>query len=243
MSGRAEWLQRRRELAWEHGRQLRNRLLSEYSKTYTISRVPPPAKIIDELLTDFLGAELRYDPLPSKVFAQTEWMSSSGRPRVTVNSVTSDIEGVRDADGVQNVAKWHETMHVVDDLHIVRMDLQVPLRGFAPPKIVCLRSPGVAPAPDVRSREFLAEEAGRAAAVSHEALADSDAFRELCALAARSQGAITQAWPLLYRSAADIGVNITALTRQLSLEGRISLQGSGGREVHVQPALIRLVEV
>ena len=134
MSGRAEWLQRRRELAWEHGRQLRNRLLSEYSKTYTTCRVPPPAKIIDELLTDFVGAELRYDPLPSNVFAQTEWVSSSGRPRVTVNSMTADIDGVRDAEGVQNVAKWHETLHVVDDLHIVRMDLQVPLSGFAAPK-------------------------------------------------------------------------------------------------------------
>jgi hypothetical protein len=242
MHSRAEWLQRRRELVWEHGRQQRNRLLFEYSKAYGASTVPPPAKVIDELLTDFLGAELRYGPLPSSVFAQTEWISDTGKPRVTVNSMTADIEGVRDAEGVQNVAKWHETMHVVDDLHVVRLELQRTLPGFTAPKIVCHRSPEVGLAPEVRKREFLAEEAGRAAAVCHEALAQSEAFLELCHLAARSCGPIPQAWPLLYRSAADIGVNISALTRQLSLEGRISLQGPGGREVHVQPALIRLVK-
>ena len=243
MNSRAEWLQRRRELAWEHGRQLRNRLLSKYAETYIPSTVPPPAKIIDELLTDFLNAELRYDPLPSNVFAQTEWIRRSGRPRVTVNSMTADIEGVRDAAGVENVAKWHETMHVVDDLDVVRTDLQTALPGFALPTIVCLRSPGLGLAAVVRTREFLAEEAGRAAAVSHGALAKSEAFLELCDLAGSSLGSIAQAWPLLYRAAADIGVNITALIRQLSLEGRISLQGPGGREVHVQPALVRLVGV
>lgn len=240
MQRRAEWLQKRRELAGERGRQLRDELLTQFARTYDCSTTPPPAKIGDEIITDILGAELRFDPLPTNIFAQTEW--ARGRARVTINSRTADIRGVRDAEGVQNVAKWHEAMHVVDDLHVVRLDLQTTLPGFTAPKIVCLRSPEVGLAPEVRKREFLAEEAGRAAAVSHEALAQSGAFLELCHLAARSCGPIPQAWPLLYRSAADIGVNIAALTRQLGLEGRISLQGPGGRDVYVQPSLIQVVE-
>ncbi len=45
--------------------------------------------IVDELLTDFLGVTLRFDPLPLQVYAQTEWKDS--RPVVTVNSLTEQI--------------------------------------------------------------------------------------------------------------------------------------------------------
>ncbi len=240
MDGRAEWLEQRRRLAWEHGRRVRDDLLSEFANRYAELKVPPPAMIIDELLSDFLDVELRYDPLPSNVFARTECVG--GRLRVTVNSMTSNIRGVRDSEGVQNVAKWHEAIHVIDDAEVVRSDLQPSLPGLTGTKIVCYRTPAGARSQVELSREFWAEEAGRAAAVSHEALKLSVSFAELCELASSRHGPISEAWPLLYRSAADIGVNITALVRQLSLEGRISLQGADGRDVHVQPALMRVME-
>ncbi len=240
MHSRAEWLQKRRQLAWERGRQLRDDLLTRFATRYGCSTTPPPAKIIDEFLTDFLGARLYYDPLPTNVFAQMEWVN--GTPIVTVNARTADIRGVRDAEGVQNVAKWHEAIHVVDDAELVRNDLQLALPDLGRTKIVCYRSPAGARSPDELSREFWAEEAGRAAAVSYEALMRSRPFVELCELARCKHGPISQAWPLLYGASEDIGVNITALTRQLSLEGRISLQGPGGKDVHVQPALMRLAK-
>ena len=241
MTRRSEFVHERRKRAWAHGRHVRDGLLADFRRKYG-HEPPAPALIVDELITDFLHCGLEFLPLPLNLQAETE--CSGDCPRVTVNSLMSLIPGVRDGPGVEKVAMWHEVFHIVDDLDALRTPASSALPGFSdPPRIRCYRSGGLGRTQEVLAREFWAEEAGRAAAVSHEALADSGAFRELCELAARSQGAIAQAWPLLYRAAADIGVNITALTRQLSLEGRISLQGPGGREVHVQPALLRLAEV
>ena len=239
MHSRAEWLQKRRQLAWERGRQLQSDLLTRFATTYGYSTTPPPAKIGDEVITDILGAELRFDPLPANVFAHTEWVR--GRPRVTINSRTADIRGVRDAEGVQNVAKWHEIIHLVDDAEVVRTDLQGLLPGFQGSRIICYRKPEAHLSSSALSREFWAEEAGRAAAVSHEALSRSDAFRELLDLGARAHGPVRQGWPLLYKAAGDIGVNISSLVKQLTLEGAIAIAGKN--DVVVQPRLPEVREV
>jgi len=159
---------------------------------------PPPGLIIDELLTDFLGASLRYDPLSPKVYAQTKW--KDGRPLVTVNSLTGKIPGVKDEVGVQNVAKFHEAVHVDRDLPALKAGPQATLPGFeVAPKIVCYRGAGQRKRWDrlpsgqgvIDSgslRQFWAEEAGRAAAISYQALARSDAFQGFLRLA-QSSGA------------------------------------------------------
>ena len=96
---------------------------------------PPPAKIADQLLTDFLGANLRFDPLPLNIYAQTEWKDD--RPVVTVNSFTGQIPGVKDIEGIQNVAMLHEAVHVERDISELKSGPQLTLPDFGPPtKIV-----------------------------------------------------------------------------------------------------------
>lgn len=237
----AEFVRERRRRAWARGREIRDSLLKAYHQEYGLESSPPPAKIINELLTDFLKVSLVFDPLPCDIFAQTEW--ADGRPLVVVNSLTAKIAGVRDAEGVQNVAKWHEAIHIADHLDLIRPTEQCTLPGFEPTKIICYRSGTRALTGEALSREFWAEEAGRAAAVSLAALRRSEAFRELCNLASLDPGPVRRAWPLLYRAGADIGVNISALVKQLRLEGWIGLDGEAGRQmVYVQPALLGFVE-
>lgn len=158
---------------------------------------------------------------------------------VRVNTLTAQIPGVKDAEGVQNVGKWHEVVHVVRDLDALKVAPQSCLPGFeAGPVIACHRSVKRAGPPGESQREFWAEEAGRAAAVSLPALARSEAFQRLWRPGRRSSGPSVEAWPLLYRAAEDIGTNISALVKQLTLEGLIVLVRQEGREqVYVQPAL------
>ena len=85
--------------AWNYGRALRNDLVSRFREEYSVDVPRPPALIIDELLTDFMGVSLNFDQLPLDIFAQTEW--KDGRPLVTVNSLTGNMTGVKDASGVQ----------------------------------------------------------------------------------------------------------------------------------------------
>ena len=238
--------------AWDYGRTLRNQLVSQYREEYGVDVPPPPALIVDELLTDFMEASLAFDPLPLEIFAQTEW--KDGRPLVTINSLTGKISGVKDATGVQNVAKFHEVVHVDRDLPELNIGPQLSMPELGPPaKIVCHRGFGQM-RPSRRQqprtpgnaswREFWAEEAGRAAAVSYEALGRSDAFRAFIRL--RQIGSVAangERWTLLYQAAEDIGVNISALVKQLGLEGQIVVQKEGGRQViHPQPSLMVIME-
>ncbi len=240
MMRKDEWVRRRRDEAWARGRDLRNDLLKQYKERFEVDESPPPAKIIDELLTDFLGAKLRFFPLASDRFAETRIVD--GDLTVIVNSETARVPGVKDAQGVESVAKWHEAIHVVDDLDVLRegQGPQVPLPGIdAARELVCRRGLARSTNSGEAAREFWAEEAGRAAAVSLPALRQSAAFLELLDLAGRSPGPVPGAWPLLYRAAEDIGVNISALKTQLTLEGLIVVDSVGGKSVvHVQPTLL-----
>lgn len=62
MSSRPDFVRQRRQEAWAFGRELREGLLAEYQRAYGIQTPPAPALIIDELLTDFLKVDLKYDP-------------------------------------------------------------------------------------------------------------------------------------------------------------------------------------
>lgn len=233
----ASWVEARRKEAWAQGRALSDRLVGEYCQRYDLKTPPPPASIIDELLTEHLLVRLAFDSLPLDRFAETSMRD--GEIWVTINSETASIDGVRDAQGVQNVAKWHEAIHVVDHSGVLRdMSSQLTLDGMsAGPPIVCYRSGGLRAndqSQDERAREIWAEEAGRAAAVSIAALKRTAPFQELMELGRRSRGAVRAGWPLLYRSAEAISVNPSALVKQLSLEGLIAIEAG---DVFVQSDL------
>ncbi|HXF50744.1 MAG TPA: hypothetical protein VNM43_03565 [Dehalococcoidia bacterium] len=233
---RIELVAANRRAAWAYGRSLREELLAKYREEFGLAAAPAPAKVVDELFP-YLGASLRFEPLPLDRFAET--VVVDGRPLVRVNERLRDIPGVKDAHGVENVAKWHELVHVARDLDVLRAPASAMLPGFAAPGFVCRRAVGALPA--VEAREFFAEEAGRAAAVSLRALQRAEPFRLLLARAHDGAEPVAGAWTLLYESAEAIGVNISALVKQLSLEGLIVVDGRGsGSRVYVQRPLTAL---
>lgn len=212
--------------AWQFGRSERDDLVSRYRLEYGVEVPPPPAVIVDELMTDILGVRLRYDPLPDSVYAETTWEASG--PIVTINTLTADIPNVKESHGVQNVGKWHELVHVLRDVNVLREGPQEALPGFdLPARKVCFRGG----AGGDWHREFWAEEAGRAAAVCHISLSRSRAFNALTRLATGTSYSNSQAWALLREAATDIGVNTSALVRQLRLEGRLVIDERDGRQV------------
>ena len=77
MNRRADRRPSREEL-WAYGRDVVGQKLDEYCREYSAATPPPPATVIRELVTDFFHAELRYDPLPLNVYAQTQLLQ--GRP-------------------------------------------------------------------------------------------------------------------------------------------------------------------
>ena len=227
--------------AWAFGRSLRDSLLADFEREYG-EPAPAPALIGGELLTDFLGARLSYDALPLNVFAETTW--HDGQPLVTVNSRTREIEGVKDPEGVSNVGVWHEVMHVQRDLSTVRVGPQTAFDGMIPNlTIACYRyRPRTAPRGEEFQREYFAEEAGRAAAVSFPHLIHTDAFRQFVSLADQRLASSRLGWQALYAAAEAIGVNISALVNQLEAEGVLHIEQSRGRSMlHPQPELGHLL--
>ena len=223
--------------AWAFGRSLRNSLLADFEGEYG-EPSPPPALIAGELLTDFLGARLSYDALPLNVFAETTW--HDGQPLVTVNSRTREIEGVKDPEGVSNVGIWHEAVHVQRDLSIVRLGPQMAFEGMRPNlTIACHRDrQRSARRGEEFQREYFTEESGRAAAVSFPHLIRTGAFRHFIYLAEQRLASGPLGWRALYAAAEAIGVNISALVKQLEAEGVLHVERSRGQSIlHPQPEL------
>jgi hypothetical protein len=230
---RADFLEAQRREAWAVGRALRDDLLARYCAKYHKDIPPPPALIVDELLTEFLGVSLELVPLDLKVFAETEWLPNE--TIVRVNSLTERIPGVKDPDGVQNVAKWHEGIHIVEHAPGVNGQQQL-LLGLEPPKLICRRGEPADRSSAQAARELRAEEAGRAAAVSFFHLRRSPAFQEL--MSRNTSQPNGRNWACLYRAAEDIGVNSSALVTQLKLDGFIAIdEEDGHRMLRVQPRL------
>ena len=230
---RAEFLEAQRREAWAAGRALRDDLLLRYCEKYGKDTPPPPAKIVDELLTEFLGASLFVVPLELNIFAETEWLPNE--TVVRVNSRTREMPGVKDPAGVEAVAKWHEGVHIVSDAPSVHGQQQL-LLDLEPPKVICRRGEPYDRSSAQAQREFWAEEAGRAAAVSFSHLRRSTAFQEL--MSGDESHSNGENWACLYRAAEDIGVNSTALSKQLQFERFITIEVvAGHRILRVQPRL------
>ena len=233
----AEALQVKRARSWASGRERAARALQWYQTEYGVAIPPAPAKIIDELLTDYLGASLSYDPLPQDTFAKVCWRD--GQPVVTVNARISLMANVKDHLGVEAVAKCHELVHIQDDGPMAESAPQGLFPGFeAPTVMTCFRS--VSDSRDEASRqcEIQAEEIGRAFAVSWSHLERSGAFQALLRFAGRPAPR-GEAWRLVYESAADLGISATSLVRQLTLEGCIALVKEDGKpQLYIQPGLL-----
>ena len=227
-------MQRRRQ-AWSSGRALAARLVQEYRREYGLAEAPPPAIVVDELITDFLNAELHYDPLPLKIYAVTNWNGKN--LVVTVNSLSAKIPGVKNPGGVDNVGKCHELIHLVDHASLLLTPNSGTLPGFeATPEFRCYRARRQFLTDYDQQREIWAEEAGRAFAVYPPALQNCEFFEDLIRLGQRLS--VGESWRLLYRAADEIGVNPTALVKQLSLEGLVVVEQERGKQrLWVQPAL------
>ena len=233
----SRWTEARRREAWAHGRSMRDSLLRQYEREYGIP-APPPATIGPELVTDMLGYGMAYLPLARTVYGETTW--EDGRPHITMNTRTAEIPGVKDAEGVISVGIWHEIIHTDRDIAEVRVGLQGVFDGMLPNlTIACRRDqPTSRRSREEASREFFAEEAGRAAAVSYVHLARVEAFRQFFYRSQRRMASNAEGWQLLYEAARAIGVNISALVRQLELEGYLTIERSAQRSVlHVQPGM------
>ena len=219
-----------RQEGWDFGRTLRDRLLEQYRQESGVDVPPPPALIGAELLTDFLGVKLTFDLLPRDRYGEIRWVN--GEPHITINSSIPQMDNVKDAQGVENVAVWHEGVHAVCDGDVERDPLQGLLPGFSPPpEVICYRRQPWQ-ATDVGTwREFWAEEAGRAAAVSRAHLNRSKAFLHLVEKGGAGGLPNGEAWRLLAEAAADIGVNRTALVTQLTYEGVLAVNEESGRKV------------
>jgi hypothetical protein len=227
VAGQGNWLQQRREDAWLFGRNLAADLTERYRQQYKLPKAPPPAIVVYELLTDFLGARLSFDPLPDDRFAQTRWVD--GVAHVAINSRADRIRGVRDVEGVQRVAAWHEAIHVAEDADAVRSEFQGLLPGLdLPAENILYREKKTYRYDSEKAREFRAEEAGRAAAVSIWVVERCDSWQHFLARGEEHPTReVVGGWRLLYRVAEEIGVNITALVKQLEFEDHIRVERQG----------------
>ena len=87
-------------------------------------------------------------------------------------------------------------------------------------------------------REYFAEESGRAAAVSFPHLIRTGAFRHFIYLAEQRLASGPLGWRAFYAAAEAIGVNISALVKQLEAEGVLHVERSRGQSIlHPQPEL------
>ena len=91
---------------------------------------------------------------------------------------------------------------------------------------------------DACRREFFAEEALRAAAASFPHLIRTAAFQRFAHLAEQRLASGPLGWSALYAAAEAIGVNISALVKQLEAEGVLHVERSRGQSIlHPQPEL------
>lgn len=214
-----------RAQSWAFGMAHREALVEAYmTRTGRVKR-PFLWEITDELLEEEQGVRLLRAALPLDRFAQTE--ARDGRIEVTVNTRIAEIPGVKDIAGIEHVAKWHESIHVVRDMPAPGALVD----GYqAPPRIVCGRAGGARRLPP---HELVAEMAGIAAAIAEQDLLRCPPFLRLYEQASAGRDLCEDGWSLLRVCSVQIGVNPTALTRYLAQRGLFTLvDGSSKRHLY-----------
>jgi hypothetical protein len=221
---------------WSFGMQVREALIWKYMAERGEAHRPLVKDVVDDLIRDGLGARLREEPLPLDRFAQTEVVK--GRIEITVNSRIREMPQVKDVEGVGYISKWHEIIHVPQDLggrDLARRLSQAALPGveMPPPRVAACSVTFCRGGPRGRerspSREFVAENAALAAAIAGPDLRRCPAFLRFLALRP-SRGQLSGwAWSLLDQTAAFLGVSRAALVRYLVHRGFVRVGRSRGR--------------
>jgi hypothetical protein len=99
---------------WTLGIHVREALVWKHMAEHGLRERPLVKDIVDELIRGGLGARLREEPLPLDRFAQTEVVR--GRIEITISTRISEMPRVKDVAGVGYISKWHEIIHVPQDL-------------------------------------------------------------------------------------------------------------------------------
>lgn len=241
MTAYNEFIRRRREEAWSLGIAHRENLVAHLMQQFRLKQRPLLKDAIDDLLVEIQRVRLRYDPLPDDAYAQTE--AVNGRLEVTINSRIASMPNVKDVEGVIVVSKWHESGHVAWHFPETTATAQLigapPLPGFelsARRRIVC-RS--IAPTPRFeKEREFLAENAARAAAIDPHDLTRCDAYHEYVRRVSRGGDLGPSGWQILADIAGAIGVNRTVLTTYFEQRGwHQVIEEDGRRRLVASPQL------
>ena len=225
-----------RDWCWDHGIRLRELLVARYMALHGMRDRPLLAMVIDGLIEDALGARVLDDVLPLDRFAQTEVVK--GKIEISVNTLISEMPRVKDPRGVGYVSRWHEVVHAVN--HVGMRDpwaylVTVPLPGFTvrpplvsgPRAIVCRQL--FAADRQFDRREFVAENAGLAAAIAAPDLARCSAFACLRNLGMRGGELDGRGWMLLRKTAHFVGVNASSLERYFQRRELIEVVERQGR--------------
>jgi len=234
----------KRRQAWALGVEHRELLVAKYKAAFGLTERPLLKDIVDDVIEEIQGARLLKGVLHLDTYGQTELVN--GSPEITINSRIAKIPGVKDAHGIAHITKWHESYHVAHDLDIGpkapgASQLTLPgLEQSAPNMIIC--RPHSAGEPSNLGKEFMAENAGIAAAISDSDLERCEAFWEFKRLVAAGGDLGGSGFDLLYKSGEFIGVNPSALITYLEKRGVYSrVQQNGKTRLFANPQMdIRL---
>ena len=225
-----------RAACWALGIQVREALVWKHMAEHGLRDRPLTKDIVDELIREGLGARLREEPLPLDRFAQTEVVR--GRIEITINTRISEMPRVKDVAGVSYISKWHEIIHVPQDLGCRKVDrrlveaalpgIETPVLRVAGRRVTFCRG-GPLGRQRASTREFIAENAAYAAAIGVPDLRQCPAFSRFTALRAGRGGFSGWSWELLHQSADFLGVNRAALVRYLVHRGFVRVSQSRGR--------------
>ncbi|MDA1129147.1 MAG: hypothetical protein O2913_10675 [Chloroflexi bacterium] len=225
------FIENKRREAWALGVQHRELLLAEYMTTFGLHERPLLKDIVDDVIEEVQGARLLEGVLPLDTYGQTEMVN--GSPEITINNRIAKIPGVKDAAGIAYITRWHESFHVAHDLAIGPKapgisQLAFPgLEQSAPNLIVC--RPHAIEGPSNLGNEFMAENAGIAAAIAYSDLERCEEFQEFLRMVARGGDLGGTGLYLLYKAGEFIGANPSALIGYLEKRGNYSLVQQDGK--------------
>ena len=231
MSYSPHFIESKRREAWALGVQHRELLLAKYMTAFGLRERPLLKDIVDDVIEEVQGARLLEGVLSLDTYGQTEMVNGSAE--ITINSRIAKIPGVKDATGIAYITRWHESFHVAYDLAIGPKApgiSQLAFPGFeqsAPNLIVC--RPHAVGGQSNLGKEFMAENAGIAAAIAYFDLERCEAFQEFLRKVGRGGDLGGSALHLLYQAGEYIGANPSALIGYLEKRGIYSLVHQDGK--------------